>query len=133
MFRDALQAARAVRALLDRVGLADLWTEEGPTDSARALRRKQRRRSREERRQRLPRLTREQRAIMLAAWSFWGLYRPEPGRAAALREVVEIGSPACRLAVGQLITAFSFDAPERWEMIDGWIVRWRCAPATEVA
>ena len=58
VFRDDSQAARAVRALLGLVGLADLWTEEGPTDIARAGRRKQRHRTREERRHRLPKLAR---------------------------------------------------------------------------
>lgn len=130
MFRDATQAARAVRALLGLVGLADLWTEEGPTESARALRRKPRRRTREERRHRLPRLTREERVVMLAAWSIWTLHSPEPGRAAGLREVAGIEPPSCRLAIGQLIAAMAFDLPERWDMIDGWIARWKRTPTT---
>lgn len=130
MFRDAAQAARAVRALLGQVDLAELWTEEGPTDPARALRRKQRRRTREERRHRLPVLTREQRVVVLAAWSIWTLHRPEPGRAAGLREVVVIGPPPCRLAIGQLVTAMAFETPERWDMIDGWITRWGRASAS---
>jgi len=124
VFRDDSQAARAVRALLGFVGLADLWTEEGPTDVARAGRRKQRNRTREQLRHRLPKLTPEQRVLMFAAWSFWTLHRPEPGRSAGLREVVAIGPPLCRLAIGQLIAALSFDPPERWEMIDGWIGCW---------
>src|SRR5688572_14520502 len=98
VFRDDSQAARAVRALLGLVGLAYLWTEEGPTDVARAGRRKQRNRTGEERRHRLDKLTKEQRVLMLAAWSIWTLHRPEPGRSAGLREVVAIGPPLCRLA-----------------------------------
>ncbi|HSO00731.1 MAG TPA: hypothetical protein VLS89_20705 [Candidatus Nanopelagicales bacterium] len=38
IFRDKGQAVRVVQAMLALVGLADLWTEEGPTDRARALR-----------------------------------------------------------------------------------------------
>lgn len=44
--RDATQAARAGRAFLGLVALADLWTKEGSTEQARALRWKPRRRTR---------------------------------------------------------------------------------------
>ena len=70
---------------------------------------------------------------MFAAWSFWTLHRPEPGRSAGLREVVAIGPPLCRLAIGQLIAAMSFEPPARWEMIDGWITRWCRTPSIVVA
>jgi hypothetical protein len=37
MFRDDLQKSTVCMVLLDQVGLAHLWSEEGPTEKAKAL------------------------------------------------------------------------------------------------
>lgn len=116
MFRDTSQAALAVRVLLGCVGLADLWTEEGPAADTSAPRGKPWRRG-------PPRLTRDQRAAARAAWSIWMLHRPEPGRAIALPEVVAKCPAPCLRALGQLLEAMAADAPARWDRIDDWIAR----------
>ena len=68
MFHDDAQAARALRALLGMLGLQDLWSEEGPTPHAAALRCDP---------GGAP-LTRAQHVLVQVAWALWDRETPAP-------------------------------------------------------
>ena len=101
MFRDTQQKAKAIRVLLDQLGLADLWTPDGPTSSACALRSGD-----------LVALSATERVLLLASFALW----EDDGEAkvASVIELFDIGPSA---ALRELVVA----AKTSCDAIDTWI------------
>ena len=87
MFQDDAQAARALRALLATLGLQDLWSPKGPSQSAVALRRAPGRS-----------LTTPQHVLLQAAWCLWDR-AAQPAAAPS----GEPSRPASRLPLDEVI------------------------------
>ncbi len=102
MFRDDVQAARAIRILLSKLGIEALWSDAGPTARAVLLR--------YENDASLPL---EKRMLLLAAWSLWS---PAAGGVPLGDVVRTLDSETCR-ALCSLIVAYTSGA----EAVDAWI------------
>jgi hypothetical protein len=102
MFRDEIQAARALRLLLGRFGVDAGWTDAGPTASAVQLR--------FENDIQLPP---QKRALVLAAWSLWS---PIAGGIALGDVVRSLDRESC-VALCSLMVAYAGGA----EDVDAWI------------
>jgi hypothetical protein len=102
MFRDDAQAARAIRLLLARLGVEELWSETGPTARAALLR--------YEDDATLPSGTR---ALVLAAFSLWSI---APG-GVPLGDVVRALDPEICRCLCSLIVAYA----EGEDAVDAWI------------
>jgi hypothetical protein len=101
-FRDIRQRARVCRALLARVHLEDLWSEDGPSSDGLALR------------NRSAVLSRDAHLLLLTAWALWnGTQR------VTLADLLELdGEHLC--VVGELLAALTRSPHE----IDGWLAQW---------
>src|SRR5580704_16491653 len=102
MFRDEVQAVRAIRLLLARFGIDDAWGEAGPTPGAVQLRYEND----------VP-LPPQERALVLAAWSLWS---PIAG-GIALGDMVRSLDPEGARALCSLIVAYAGGPGE----VDAWI------------
>jgi hypothetical protein len=102
MFRDEVQAARAIRLLLSRFGIEEAWTDAGPTASTLQLRYEDD----------IP-LPPQQRAMLLAAWSLWS---PVAG-GIPLGDVVRSLDREGTVALCSLMVAYVGGA----DAVDAWI------------
>lgn len=109
MFRSRLCQARVVRALLARVGLERLWTDDGPTLEARLLLEADH----------LP-LDRRQRAMCRLAWTVWGC-----SSGITLEELLDLMDGDDLGAVAELMTAMSIGA----DGVDAWLLAHAPDPA----
>jgi hypothetical protein len=101
MFRDDVQASRAIRLLLAEQSLDRLWGEEGPTNAILL---------RYEHDLHLPPA---KRALLLAAWSLWTPISPS----IAFGELVRMLDRASSEALCSLVVAYNTGA----EAVDAWI------------
>jgi hypothetical protein len=108
VFRDDAQAARALRALLGTLGLEDIWSERGPSQSAVALRRDEGRS-----------LSPPQALLLEAAFAFWE--RAAPARV-RLDEVIRVLDRRTSEALFSLVIAYQ-GGPEA---VDAWLAAAPC-------
>ncbi len=102
MFRSRLCQARVARALLARVGLERLWTDDGPTPEARLLLEAEH----------VP-LDRRQRAMCRVAWMLWG-----GSSGITLEELLDLMDGDDLGAVAELMAAMSSGA----DGVDAWLL-----------
>ncbi len=108
MFHSRLCQARVAQALLARVGLERLWTDDGPTPEARLLREADH----------VP-LDRRQRAMCRLAWVIWGW---SPG--ITLAELLDLMDGDDLGVVAELMAAMSGGA----DAVDAWLLAHAAGP-----
>lgn len=102
-FRDVRQRARVCQALLARVHLEALWSEDGPSHDGLALRGNGARE-----------LARDAQLLLMTAWALWN-----KTQSLTLADLLDLeGEHLC--VVAELIAALSRGPHE----VDGWLAQW---------
>lgn len=101
-FRDVRQRARVCRALLARVHLENLWSEDGPSPEGLAFRNGARE------------LSQDSRLLLMTAWALWNRTQ-----SLTLADLLDLdGEHLC--VIGELLAALTRSPLE----IDGWLAQW---------